>query len=94
MSEERPRAFSILYGWMWQPEGATSTITVERVATIDGRAILHVRALGNGQNPDYAPMIEITVSKGGRTLSVYEVRGDVRMKLLDALEGTDEEARR
>lgn len=77
---DRPRVFSIRYGWMWQPEDATSTIAIERIATLDGRAILGIRVLGHGMNPDDQPRLEIAVSKGGRTISVYPVHGDVRLK--------------
>jgi len=75
---DRPKAFTTLYGMRWYPEDAESIIEVERMVTIDGRAILRIVAYGPGRTDiDKATILEVTVSKTGRVIRTYPVQGNV-----------------
>lgn len=78
---DRPTAFSTDYGMAWYPEDSEAHIFVERLATLNGRAVLSVRSERKGIPTDQAPFVEIAVSKGGRRITVYPVRGDVQIEV-------------
>ena len=75
----RPQAFTTDYGMAWYPEDSEAHIFVERLATLNGRAVLSIRSERTGVPTEDAPFVEIVVSKGGRRITVYPVRGDVRV---------------
>ena len=74
MSDE-PTAFGTGYGFGWYPEGSDARIFVDRVATVNGVAIIGVRVADpKGEEPDrYArtPRLEIAVSRKGRSIRVW-----------------------
>jgi len=76
---KRPAAFPIDYGRAWYAEDSEAYIFVERMATIDGRAVLSVRAMREGVSFDDAPFVELSVSRKGQRITVYPVSGDVRI---------------
>ena len=73
---KRPDAFPIGFGWAWQPEDSEATIYIQRTATLDGRAVLSIWTEAPGLKSEHAPKVEITVSKKGRVIRTYPVRGN------------------
>lgn len=73
---KRPDAYDTWYGMMWLPDGAESVISVERMATINGRAVLQITTYTEGTDERRAE-VQITVSKKGHTIRTYPVHGDV-----------------
>lgn len=74
---DRPRAFPTEYGMAWYPEDSEAMIFVERLATLNGRAVLRVWARTADQDMDDAAILEVTVSKKGRAIRTYPVQGNV-----------------
>jgi len=75
---DRPRTFTTQYGMAWYPKDSEAMIFVDRLATIDGRAILRVRVLNaDCSAPEDAIVLEIAVSRGGRVIRTYPVRGNI-----------------
>ena len=72
----RPQAFTTDYGMAWVPEEAESVIVVERMATLNGRAVLQIVSYTEGDDTPKAT-VQVTVSKKGRTIRTYPVLGDV-----------------
>ena len=74
---ERPQAFATEYGMAWYPEDAESIITVERLSTVNGRAVLQITARTRDQDIDNASCLQVSISKKGCRIRTYPVRGDV-----------------
>jgi len=74
---DRPIAFCTQFGMVWYPEGAESIIVVERLATLNGRAVLRIVARTKDQDIDDAAILEVTVSKKARVIRTYPVQGNV-----------------
>lgn len=62
---DRPRLREDAYGFTWFPEDSKVGIYVQRTATINGAAILHVGV------EDMENRIEVYVSPAGRSLRVF-----------------------
>ncbi len=73
---KRPDAYKTWYGMTWVPEGAESVIKVERMATLNGRAVIQIVTYTEGVDEPKAE-VQITVSKKGYTIRTYPVHGDV-----------------
>ena len=73
----RPKAFATEYGIAWYPEGAESIIMVDRLATVNGRAVLQITARTSDQDIDQAAILQVSISKKGRVIRTYPVQGNV-----------------
>ena len=74
---DRPKAFQTDYGMSWYPSDAESIITVERLNTVNGRAVLQIVARDKTQGIDDAAILQVTVSRKGRVIRTYPVQGNV-----------------
>lgn len=74
---DRPKAFQTEYGMAWYPEDAESIIMVNRIGTLNGRAVLQIVARDRTQKIDDAAILEVTVSRKGRVIRTYPVQGNV-----------------
>ncbi len=74
---DRPKAFQTDYGMAWYPSDAESIITVERLNTVNGRAVLQIVARDRTQGIDNAAILQVTVSRKGRVIRTYPVQGNV-----------------
>ena len=75
-ADTRPQAFTTEHGMMWYPDGATTYISVTRMANLYGSAVLglDVRAKPDHLEVGDLPRLQISVSPGGRSVRVWRQR--------------------
>lgn len=83
-SEERDEgaAWQTAYGMAWRARDASAVVQVQRTASIDGRAILHIWTTGAHDGGGLTSLgIEIYVSKAGRSIRVFDRKTGREMKV-------------